>query len=46
MPDEEAHCFANDLARAAGAYLYGRRMYATMMGWETDLSHPQFPHLP
>ena len=46
MPDEEAHCFANDLARAAGAYLYERRMYATMMGWETDLSLHQSPHLP
>ena len=38
MPDEEAHRFANDLARAAGAYLYGRRMYETMMVWETDPS--------
>jgi len=37
-PDEEVHRFVNDLERAAGTYLYGRRMYATMMGWETDPS--------
>ena len=35
-PDEEVHRFINDLERAAGTYLYGRRMYETMMGWETD----------
>ena len=38
VPDEEVHRFANDLERAAGTYLYGRRMYETMMGWETDPS--------
>ena len=36
MPDEEVHRFINDLERAAGTYLYGRRMYETMMVWETD----------
>ncbi len=36
MPDEEVHGFVNDLVRTAGAYLYGRRMYETMMVWETD----------
>ncbi len=36
MPDEEVHSFINDLERPAGTYLYGRRMYETMMGWETD----------
>jgi dihydrofolate reductase len=35
-PDEEVHAFVNDLARPAGTYLYGRRMYETMVGWETD----------
>ncbi len=35
-PDEEVHRFVNDLERAAGTYLYGRRMYETMMVWETD----------
>jgi dihydrofolate reductase len=36
MPDEEVHTFINDLERTAGIYLYGRRMYETMMVWETD----------
>ncbi|MBN1372801.1 MAG: dihydrofolate reductase family protein [Anaerolineaceae bacterium] len=38
MPDEETHQFINDLERAAGTYLYGRRMYEMMTAWETDLS--------
>lgn len=37
-PDEEVHSFVNDLERDAGTYLYGRRMYETMAGWETDPS--------
>jgi dihydrofolate reductase len=36
MPDEEVHKFANDLERGTGTHLYGRRMYETMMAWETD----------
>ncbi len=36
MPDEELHTFINNLERTAGTYLYGRRMYETMMVWETD----------
>ncbi len=35
-PDEEVHSFVNDLMRPAGTFLYGRRMYETMMVWETD----------
>jgi dihydrofolate reductase len=35
-PDEEVHRFVNDLERPIGTYLYGRRMYETMAGWETD----------
>jgi dihydrofolate reductase len=35
-PDDEVHAFINDLERSAGTYLYGRRMYETMLGWETD----------
>jgi len=35
-PDEEVHAFVNDLVRPVGTYLYGRRMYETMAGWETD----------
>ena len=38
MPDEEVHRFINDLERAAGTHLYGRRMYETLMVWETDPS--------
>jgi dihydrofolate reductase len=34
-PDEEVHAFANDLARPIGTHLYGRRMYETMVFWET-----------
>jgi dihydrofolate reductase len=34
-PDEEVHSFVNDLARAVGTYLYGRRLYETMAVWET-----------
>jgi dihydrofolate reductase len=36
VPDEEVHRFINDLERGVGTYLYGRRMYETMAGWETD----------
>lgn len=35
VPDEEVHTFVNDLERTAGTYLYGRRMYETMVYWET-----------
>jgi dihydrofolate reductase len=37
-PDEEVHAFVNDLERAAGTNLYGRRMYEVMVYWETALS--------
>jgi dihydrofolate reductase len=36
VPDEEVHTFINDLQRPIGTYLYGRRMYETMAGWETE----------
>jgi dihydrofolate reductase len=36
IPDEEVHAFINDLDRQVGTYLYGRRMYETMAGSETD----------
>jgi dihydrofolate reductase len=38
VPDEEVHAFINDLQRPVGTYLYGRRLYETMVGWETDPS--------
>lgn len=36
MPDEQVHRFINDLERKVHTYLCGRRMYETMMVWETD----------
>jgi dihydrofolate reductase len=35
-PDEEVHRFINSLERPVGTYLYGRRLYEVMVGWETD----------
>ena len=35
VPDEEVFAFINDLEREFGTYLYGRRMYETMVYWET-----------
>ena len=34
-PDAEVHAFVNDLERPVGTHLYGRRMYETMVFWET-----------
>src|SRR3712207_7526969 len=34
-PDDEVLSFLNDLERPIGTYLYGRRMYETMVYWET-----------
>lgn len=33
--DPKVHSFIDDLFRPAGTYLYGRRMYETMVHWET-----------
>lgn len=35
VPDEEVFRFTIDLERPIGTYLYGRRMYETMVYWET-----------
>jgi dihydrofolate reductase len=35
-PSEEVFRFITNLIRADGTHLYGRRMYETMMVWETD----------
>jgi dihydrofolate reductase len=43
-PSEELHAFVNDLERPIGTYLYGRRMYETMVFWETagtDSAEPE-----
>jgi dihydrofolate reductase len=43
-PDEEVHSFVNELERPVGTYLYGRRMYETMVFWETvDTGSSQHP---
>ena len=39
-PDEEAHIFVNDLERSVGTHLYGRRLYDTMVYWETAHTVP------
>jgi dihydrofolate reductase len=42
-PDDEVHAFVNDCERSVGTYLYGRRMYETMIYWETastDVDQP------
>ncbi|WP_372348268.1 dihydrofolate reductase family protein [Streptomyces sp. KL116D] len=44
--DPEVHTFVNDLFRPVGTYLYGRRMYETMLYWETAHALPnQPPHI-
>jgi dihydrofolate reductase len=42
-PDEEVHAYVNDLERTVGTYLYGRRMYETMLYWETAHLLPDEP---
>jgi dihydrofolate reductase len=42
-PDEEVHAFVNDLERTIGTYLYGRRMYETMVFWETASAEADEP---
>ena len=42
-PDEELHAFVNDLERPIGTYLYGRRMYETMVFWETASTEADEP---
>ena len=35
VPDEQVHTFVNVLDRPVRTHLYGRRMYETMVAWET-----------
>ena len=44
-PDEEVHTFVNDLERAVGMHLYGRRMYEVMQAWETLKLEDQPPFI-
>jgi dihydrofolate reductase len=40
-PDHEVHAFFNEVERPVGTYLYGRRMYETMVYWETVSTGPE-----
>lgn len=41
--DEQVHTFVNEQASSVGTYLYGRRMYETMVYWETAHTIPDQP---
>ena len=41
--DEELHSYVNRLASSSGTYLYGRKMYETMVYWETAHTVPDQP---
>ncbi|NNJ09901.1 deaminase [Chloroflexales bacterium ZM16-3] len=43
--DEELHAYINVLASSVGTYLYGRRMYETMVYWETADPTPDQPQV-
>ena len=40
---EEVHTFIDQAFRGVGTYLYGRRMYETMVFWETAHAEPDAP---
>lgn len=42
-PDEELHRFHNEQTREIGAHLCGRRLYETMVYWETADENPSAP---
>lgn len=42
-PNEAVHAYVNELASSVGTYLYGRRMYETMVYWETAGADPDEP---
>lgn len=42
-PDRDVHIYANHLAASVGTWLYGRRMYETMLFWETAHTIPELP---
>jgi dihydrofolate reductase len=41
--DEEVHTFIGEKFRDVGTFLYGRRMYETMVFWETAHTQPDMP---
>jgi dihydrofolate reductase len=44
-PDEEGHWFVNDIVRRTGTLLLGRKMYETLLYWETALDEPDQPEV-
>ena len=42
-PDEELNPYINQLTSSVGTYLYGRRMYESMVYWETAHTVPNLP---
>jgi hypothetical protein len=42
-PDEEVNPYINQLTSSVGTYLYGRRMYESMVYWETAHTVPNLP---
>ena len=44
-PDEEVHSYVNELGSSTGTYLYGRRMYETMVFGETAHTIPDEPQV-
>lgn len=41
VPDAEMHAWLNERERSVGTYLYGRRIYETMVYWETRGHEPE-----
>lgn len=44
-PSPEVHAFINDLHRDVGTYLFGRRAYEVMTGWETLPLEGESPYM-
>jgi dihydrofolate reductase len=42
-PDDEVHAHANEEQARAGTDIYGRKMYETMVFWETANTMPEMP---
>ncbi len=44
FPDEEVNLYINQLTSSVGTYLYGRRIYESMLYWEIAHTLPNLPH--
>ena len=44
QPDGEVHAYINQLELSVDTYLYGRRMYESMVYWETAHTVSNLPH--